>query len=56
LNRRVGVGGSHRKWFNPSTNLATVIPDHGPKALKTGTVRGVVKQLGIDWDRFDRGE
>jgi mRNA interferase HicA len=45
-------GGSHRKWFNPSTQRATVLPDWGGKDLKIGTIRAAVRQLGIDWDAF----
>jgi predicted RNA binding protein YcfA (HicA-like mRNA interferase family) len=42
-------GGSHRKWYNPSTNQGTTIPDWGSKDLKIGTVRGAVDQLGLIW-------
>jgi len=42
-------GGSHRKWFNPATQHATVIPDWGGRDLKLGTVRAAVRQLEIDW-------
>jgi mRNA interferase HicA len=45
-------GGSHRKWFNPSTQRGTVLPDWRGKDLKVGTVRTAVRQLGIDWDAF----
>lgn len=45
-------GGSHRKWFNPDTQRATVIPDWGRRDLKAGTIRAAVRQLGIDWDDF----
>ena len=47
-------GGSHRKWHNPATELATVIPDWGRRDLKTGTVRAVVRQLGLDWNKFQK--
>ena len=46
-------GGSHRKWFNPATNMSTVVPDWGAKELKLGTVRAVVRQLGLDWQTFE---
>jgi predicted RNA binding protein YcfA (HicA-like mRNA interferase family) len=46
-------GGSHRKWFNPATDQATVVPDWGAKELKLGTVRAVVRQLGLDWQSFE---
>jgi mRNA interferase HicA len=45
-------GGSHRKWFNPATARAAVIPDWGGKDLKPGTLRAVVRQLGLDWQAF----
>lgn len=45
-------GGSHRKWFNPTTQSATVVPDWGSKDLKLGTVRAAIRQLGIDWVLF----
>jgi mRNA interferase HicA len=41
-------GGSHRKWFNPTTERGTTIPDWGQKDLKTGTISAVCRQLGID--------
>ena len=47
-------GGSHRKWFNPQTQQATVVPDWGGKDLKLGTLRALVRQLGIEWDRFQQ--
>lgn len=46
-------GGSHRKWLNPATNLATIVPDWGSKDLKQGTVRALVRQLGIEWKLFE---
>jgi len=46
------AGGSHRKWFNPNSQQATVIPDWGGRDLKTGTIRAAVRQLGIDWQGF----
>jgi predicted RNA binding protein YcfA (HicA-like mRNA interferase family) len=45
-------GGSHRKWFNPKTDQATVIPDWGGRDLKLGTVRAAVRQMGIEWSAF----
>jgi len=45
-------GGSHRKWVNPATARATVVPDWRNRDLKLGTVRGVVRQLGLDWREF----
>ena len=45
-------GGSHRKWFNPANQRATVVPDWQGRDLKLGTVRAVVRQLGIEWQNF----
>ena len=47
-------GDSHRKWRNPATSHSTVVPDWGGRDLKTGTVRGALRQLGIAWSDFDR--
>ncbi len=47
-------GGAHRKWHNPAAGRATVVPDHGGKDLKLGTLRAAVRQLGLDWDAFER--
>ena len=47
-------GGSHRKRLNPATGRGTVIPDWGNKDLKQGTIRGILKQLGIDLEDFEK--
>jgi mRNA interferase HicA len=47
------AGGSHRKWLNPDNLKATTVPDWGSRVLKIGTLRAVVKQLGIDWIDFE---
>ncbi|HFE66655.1 MAG TPA: type II toxin-antitoxin system HicA family toxin [Chloroflexi bacterium] len=44
--------GSHRKWYNPATDCIAPLPDWGSKDLKTGTLRAVVRQLGLDWQTF----
>ncbi len=41
--------GSHRKERSPWLQLGSVLPDRGSKDLKTGTLRAVVRQLGLDW-------
>jgi mRNA interferase HicA len=46
-------GGSHRKWMNPATGQATTVPDWGAKDLKLGTMRAIVRQLGLDWQAFE---
>jgi len=47
--------GSHRKWVNPNAQRATAIPDWGAKDLRTGTLRAIVKQLGLEWEEFMKG-
>ncbi|MCX7839658.1 MAG: type II toxin-antitoxin system HicA family toxin [Anaerolineae bacterium] len=45
-------GGSHRIWYNPGTGRLAPLPDWGAKDLKIGTLRAVVRQLGLDWEKF----
>jgi len=40
--------------MNPGKDTASTVPDHGPKDLRIGTVRAVVRQLGLSWDDFLR--
>jgi mRNA interferase HicA len=47
-------GGAHRKWANPAANRSTVLPDHGGRDLKMGTLRAAVRQLGLDWSAFQQ--
>lgn len=43
---------SHRKWHNPALGRIAPVPDWGGKDLKTGTIRHIVRQLGLDWETF----
>lgn len=45
-------GGSHRKWYNPSTGSVVPIPDWGNKDLKLGTLRHIIRVLKLDWNEF----
>ncbi len=47
-----GGKGSHRKWHNPANATVTVVPDWGSKDLAPGTVRAVIRELGISRDDF----
>lgn len=38
--------GSHEIWHNPTVNRSAVIPNH-PGDIPTGTLRAILKQLGI---------
>jgi predicted RNA binding protein YcfA (HicA-like mRNA interferase family) len=44
--------GSHRIWYNPATNQVASAPDWGGKDLAPGTVRSIIRQLGISRDQF----
>jgi mRNA interferase HicA len=46
-------GGSHRKWYNVKTDKISVLPDWSGKDLKLGTIKAVIKQLGIDPNDFE---
>ena len=43
----------HVSWTNPHTGKSTLIPDRGDRDLKNGTLRAVVRQLGLDWREFN---
>ena len=44
--------GSHEIWYNPKTDLFTVLPRHGSKDIKEGTLNATLKQAGINIDDF----
>ncbi|MGI8670755.1 MAG: type II toxin-antitoxin system HicA family toxin [Aridibacter sp.] len=48
--------GSYRNWYNPNaeTVAPVPVPDWGSKDLKRGTIRGIVKDLELDWEDFKR--
>lgn len=45
--------GSHRKWHNPVNGRISSVPDWGGKDLKLGTIRAIVRQLGLKWNAFN---
>ncbi len=44
--------GSHRVWHNPAGGQIAPLPDWGAKDLKIGTLKAVIRQLGLNWDEF----
>lgn len=46
------AAGSHEIWWNPATQKFTVIPNHGSRDLPLGTLRTILRQLGISLDEF----
>ncbi|HEV8158841.1 MAG TPA: type II toxin-antitoxin system HicA family toxin [Pyrinomonadaceae bacterium] len=48
--------GSHRNWINPKakTVAPVPVPYWGSKDLKGGTIRGIVRELELDWEEFKK--
>ncbi|MDE0042976.1 MAG: type II toxin-antitoxin system HicA family toxin [Candidatus Poribacteria bacterium] len=44
--------GSHRIWRNPLTGGSAVVPDYGSRDLRIGTIRAVLRNLGVGWRAF----
>ena len=47
--------GSHRIWRNALTGGSAVVPDYGDRDLRVGTIRAVLRNLGVGWEEFLRG-
>ncbi len=45
--------GSHEIWRNPATRLNTVVPNWGSRDLTPGTLRSIIRELGILKRDFD---
>ena len=48
---RRNTGGSHEIWWNEKTKKTCVIPHH--REIKPGTLKSIVKQMGISEQEFD---
>ena len=44
--------GSHRIWRNPATEKVASVPDWGNRDLTPGTVRAILRELGISRKEF----
>ena len=44
--------GSHAVYYRASDNRRVVIPMHGNKDLKPGTLRGIINDLGLSVEEF----
>ena len=44
--------GSHAVYYRAADGRRVVIPMHGTKDLKPGTLRGIVADLGVSVDEF----
>jgi predicted RNA binding protein YcfA (HicA-like mRNA interferase family) len=43
----VSQKGSHRKFLNTQNRAVVIVPDHGGKDLKVGTLKSIEKQSGL---------
>jgi predicted RNA binding protein YcfA (HicA-like mRNA interferase family) len=46
--------GSHRLWHNPANGRVAPLPDWGAKDIKFGTLRAFLRQLDLDWEKFQQ--
>ena len=46
--------GSHEIWLNAKTGQRTTIPNWGSRDLKPGTISGILRDLGIRKEDFDK--
>lgn len=46
--------GSHEIWMNSKTGARTTIPNWGSRDLKPGTISGILRDLGIRKEDFDK--
>ncbi|MDE2978324.1 MAG: type II toxin-antitoxin system HicA family toxin [Acidobacteriota bacterium] len=46
--------GSHEIWIRRSTRMRTTIPNWGSRDLRPGTVRAILRDLGINRQEFER--
>ncbi len=44
--------GSHKVWHNPENDRTVAIPDWGSRDLAAGTVRAIIRELGISRQQF----
>jgi predicted RNA binding protein YcfA (HicA-like mRNA interferase family) len=47
--------GSHAVYYRASDGCRVVIPMHGSKDLKPGTLRGIINDMGLSVDEFIAG-
>lgn len=39
--------GSHTLWVNENTGVFVPVPNHGGKDIRRGTLRAILKQIGL---------
>lgn len=48
------AGGSHEIWWRPGTELRTVVPNHAAREIPTGTLRSILRDLGLTLDDLNQ--
>ncbi len=48
------AAGSHEIWWNPASQQFTTVPRHANRDLATGTLRAILRDLGVPKRDFDR--
>jgi predicted RNA binding protein YcfA (HicA-like mRNA interferase family) len=41
------AGGSHEIWWRPETELRAVVPNYAAREIPTGTLRAILRDLGL---------
>ncbi|NPU95714.1 MAG: type II toxin-antitoxin system HicA family toxin [Candidatus Omnitrophica bacterium] len=44
--------GSHELWVRDSDGRVVPVPHHGNKAIKKGTIRAIIREIGVSIDEF----
>lgn len=47
-----GIEGSHHILYHPASGLRVSVPVHGGRDLKTGTLRGIIRDAGLTVEEF----
>lgn len=45
--------GSHKFFFNPVSELTTVVPDHGSEDIGRGLLRAILNDIELSVEEFD---
>ncbi|MBV7327383.1 type II toxin-antitoxin system HicA family toxin [Chloroflexi bacterium TSY] len=48
------AGGSHEIWWRPDSEFRTVIPNYPSKEIPKGTLRAILKDLGLTMKDLQR--
>ena len=44
--------GSHELWVRDADGLVIPVPRHGGKPIRKGTVRAIIREIGLSVDEF----